>query len=164
MKKDEIYALLDENKIKYEVTNHKAVYNMDDLSGVSLPYQSQIAKNLFVRDDKKRQYYLISVKDDKRVDLKWFKNAYNTRPLSLASSDDLLEIMKLTPGSVTPFGLLNDTLNKVIFYLDKDFDNQIIGCHPNDNTATVWLNTSDLISIIEKSGNEIHLVDIGEVK
>ena len=57
-----------------------------------------ILKNLFVRDDKKRNYYLITVKGNKRADLKEFKIQNNLRPLSFASGQDLYNIMQLTPG------------------------------------------------------------------
>lgn len=135
---------------------------MEEMSKVELSYPEADAKNLFVRDDKKRNYYLITVKGDKKVNLKEFRQANNTRALSFASDTDLLNIMELTPGSVTPLGLLNDRKCKVKFYLDKEFmeGECIIGVHPNENTATVWLKTNDLISIIENHGNEIHMVKL----
>lgn len=116
----------------------------------------------FVRDDKKRNYYLITVKGDKRVNLKEFKQKNHTSSLSFASEDDLMDIMKLIPGSVTPLGVLNDSEKKVQVFLDKEFTKEpgIIGVHPNDNTATVWLKTQDLISIIKGHGNEISVVEI----
>lgn len=80
-----------------------------------------VAKNLFVRDDKKNNYYLITIKGDKRVDLKKFRKNNNTRPLTFASSDDLNNIMGLIPGSVTPMGLLNDKNLRLQFYLDSEF-------------------------------------------
>lgn len=162
MNKNEVYELLNNEGIKYELDEHIAVFNMDELANVELKYPSRDGKNLFVRDDKKRNYYLITVKGDKRVDLKDFRNRFNTRPLSFASSDDLLNILKLTPGSVTPLGLLNDNEHKVTFYLDSYFlsDNGLIGCHPNDNTATLWLNTNDLINLIQKHGNVVNVVDL----
>ena len=85
---------------------------MAELSNIEIPYPEYDAKNLFVRDDKKRNYYLITVKGDKRVNLKEFRKN-NTRPLSFASADDLMGIMGLVPGAVTPLGLLNDTGCKV---------------------------------------------------
>ena len=162
MNKEEVYAYLDSKGIKYEVTEHKAVFNMDEIESVQLPYPSQDAKNLFVRDDKKRNYYLISVKGNKRVDLKEFRKQNNTRPLSFASANDLVKILRLIPGSVTPLGLLNDENRKVIFYLDQDFmgGQQVIGVHPNDNTATLWLNVDDLIHVIKEHGNIVHVVKI----
>ena len=71
--------------IWHEITEHKAVYNMAELTDVALPYPEADAKNLFVRDDKKRNYYLITVRGDKRVDLKEFRHKYGTRALSFAS-------------------------------------------------------------------------------
>ena len=62
MDKNEIYDLLNAQGIKYELVNHKAVYNMAEMSEVELPHPEADAKNLFVRDDKKRNYYLITVR------------------------------------------------------------------------------------------------------
>lgn len=162
MNKQEIYDYLKENNIPHEITEHKAVYNMEELSEVELPHPGRDAKNLFVRDDKKRNYYLITVKGDKRVDLKEFRKAHETRPLTFASPDDLMAIMKLIPGAVTPLGLLNDDELKVKFFLDCDFyeGSGIIGVHPNDNTATVWLKTADLERIIRTHGNDFDVVSL----
>ena len=160
MNKEETYAFLDSKGISYEITEHKAVYNMAELADVELPHPEADAKNLFVRDDKKRQYYLITVKGDKRVDLKEFRKQNGIRPLTFASEEELYAILELTPGSVTPLGLLNDEERRVEFCLDREFDTQdgLIGCHPNDNTATVWLKTQDLLEIIKEHGNAVVIV------
>ena len=84
-----VYRLLTERGIWHEITEHPAVYNMEEMAAVDLPYPEADGKNLFVRDDKKRQYYLITVRGDKRVDLKAFRQANGTRPLSFASAEDL---------------------------------------------------------------------------
>ncbi|GAP03421.1 hypothetical protein FPFC_070370 [Fructobacillus pseudoficulneus] len=157
MGKDDVLAYLDQKNIWHEVTEHKALFSMDSISDVELPYPEADAKNLFVRDDKKRNYYLITVRGDKRVDLKAFRKANETRSLSFASEEDLLQLLDLIPGSVSPFGLLNDDERKVHFFLDEDFLNspEIIGIHPNENTATVWLKANDLINLIKEHGNEV---------
>lgn len=162
MNKDDISNFLDQNNIWYQKTEHKRVYNMDELNDIYLPFPEYEGKNLFLRDAKKKNYYLITVKGDKRVDLKKVKQEHGTRPLSFASSEDLLRIMNLTPGSVTPLGILNDQNLEVIVYLDKEFlkDKGIIGVHPNDNTATVWLKVNDLLDIINKHGNSVKIIDI----
>ena len=67
MNKQEIYDFIKNKNIWYEITEHKAVFNMDELSEIEIPYPEYDAKNLFVRDDKKRNYYLITVKGNKRV-------------------------------------------------------------------------------------------------
>ena len=73
-----------------------------------------------------------------------------------------MNILNLIAGSVTPLGLLNDKELKVTFYLDKDFlkDKQIIGIHPNDNTATLWLKVTDLIDMIKEHGNQVNIVEL----
>ncbi len=159
MNKQEIYAYLKSKGIFFEVTEHKAVFNMDELAKIDIPYPSADAKNLFVRDDKKRNYYLITVKGDKRVDLKKFRTEHQTKPLSFASPEDLAAILSLIPGAVTPLGVLNDTECKVKVYIDKDFLDEpgLIGVHPNDNTATVWVKTADLIHLIEEHGNPVEV-------
>ena len=160
MNKEEIYNYLKENNIKYEIDDHKAVYNMEELKDIALKYPECEAKNIFVRDDKKRGYYLITIKKDKRVNLKDFEKEYKTRRLSFASETDLMNILGLIPGAVTPLGLLNDNDLKVEFYLDSYFKNKLIGVHPNDNTATVWMSSNDLIKIIESHGNRVNIIDL----
>ena len=160
MTKQETYDYLNSLGIDYEVTEHTAVFNMEELDAVELPYPDCDAKNLFVRDDKKRNYYLITVKGDKRVDLKAFQQTFGTRRLTFASADDLMAVMGLIPGAVTPLGLLCDEERKVIFYLDKAFMGGLAGVHPNDNTAMVWLKTEDLVKIIQDHGNRVNIAEL----
>lgn len=162
MNKEEIYKLIKEKGYWHEITEHKAVYTMDEVNDIYVPYPEYDAKNLFVRDDKKRNYYLITVKGNKKVDLKEFRKNNNTRPLSFASENDLMTILNLIPGSVTPLGLLNDQELRVSFYLDKEFltGKEIIGVHPNDNTATLWLKVEDLITLIKDHGNEVTIINL----
>lgn len=160
MNKTETYQYLTDRGISYEVTEHGAVYNMEELAAVDLPYPDCDAKNLFVRDDKKRNYYLITVKGEKRVNLKEFRKAHGLRNLSFASPDDLMAIMGLIPGAVTPLGLLNDEEKKVVFYLDQELEDSLIGVHPNDNTATVWMQSKDLIMLLKEHGTEVNVVEI----
>lgn len=164
MNKQETYDLLRGKNLWMEITEHKAVYNMAELADITLPYPSADAKNLFVRDDKKRSYYLITVQGDKRVNLKAFKQQHGTRSLSFASAEDLLALLGLEPGSVTPLGLLHDSSHKVQLYLDEAFlaEPGLIGVHPNDNTATVWLKTQDLIDLLRAHGTEVHVASMGE--
>ena len=81
---------------------------------------------------------------------------------SFASDVELYNYLKLISGAVTPLGLLNDKDKVVKFYIDDNFfkDPFIIGVHPNDNSATNWLNINDFISIIKNNGNEVHLTKI----
>ena len=162
MNKQEIYDFIKSRDIWHEITEHESVFNMEELSKIEVLYPEYDAKNLFVRDDKKRNYYLITIKGNKRIDLKEFQKNNNTRNLSFASTNDLMNIMGLKHGAVTPLGLLNDKELKVKFYIDKECmkDKHIIGVHPNDNTATIWLKVEDLIEIIQEHGNEVYVVEV----
>ena len=162
MNKQEIYDLLNRKQIPYEAVEHIAVYNMEEAAQIQLPYPEWEAKNLFVRDDKKRSYYLITVRGDKRVDLREFRQRHGTRSLSFASAEDLMAMMGLIPGAVTPLGLLNDEAHRVRCFLDEAFleGDGRIGVHPNDNTATVFLQAADLIRLLEEHGAAVDMAVI----
>lgn len=159
MDKREIYQYLTEQGVHYEVTEHKAVFNMEDVEALDMPYPNLSAKNLFVCD-RKKNYYLITTKGNKRVNLKafWEKNGLNR--LSFASPDDLKAILNLIPGAVTPLGLLNDEHSRVRYFLDAELMGSLMGVHPNDNTATVWMQVEDLVNLIRQHGNEVNIVEI----
>ena len=63
MDKTAIYAYFKSQDINYEPVEHAAVYNMEEMSQIDLPHPEADAKNIFVRDDKKANYYLITVKE-----------------------------------------------------------------------------------------------------
>ncbi|MDO5532925.1 prolyl-tRNA synthetase associated domain-containing protein [Sutterella sp.] len=160
MTKEETYAYLNARGIEYEITNHPAVFNMAEVSHIDLPYPEANAKNLFVRDSA-RNFFLITVQGEKRVDLKLFRAKHGTKRLSFTTADELLSILGLTAGSVSPLGILKDEERKVHCFIDKDLvDLGRIGMHPNDNTATVWLRTSDLIDILRDHGNTVEVVEL----
>lgn len=93
--------------------------------------------------------------------MKTFRKENGLRALSFASADDLQAYLGLTPGAVTPLGLLHDADHAVQFYLDEDFLGHKIGVHPNDNTATVWLAAGDLVRLLQDFGTDVHIVSIG---
>ena len=159
MNKQKIYDFLYSPNIPFEITEHKAVYNMAGLAEIPLPHPEADAKNLFVRDDKRRSYYLLTVFGEKRVDLKAFRREHGTRPLTFASAEDLEALLGLYPGAVTPLGLLNDAACRVKLFIDRDLADGLVGVHPNDNTATIWLRTADLIRIVREHGNEVELAE-----
>lgn len=161
MNKQQIYYLLDENGYNYFSVDHPAVYTIDEMEQSNLPYMEYVAKNLFLRDDKKRHYYLVVMTHDKSADLKKLKDVIGSRKLSFASEADLESKLDLTKGSVTPFGVLNDEERSVEVIIDNDIMNKDkVGVHPNTNEASVWLSPMDLVKIIEDHGNKIEFIDI----
>lgn len=158
-KMQKVCDVLNQNKIDYRLAEHPAVYTIDEMLVLNLPDFEAVAKNLFVRDDKKRNYYLLVVRQDKKVELKAFRDKIGSRNLSFASEEDLNAILGLSKGAVTPFGVLNDDRQTVQVLLDTAFRDGVIGVHPNENTATVWLKTADLASIIKQHGNSVEYAE-----
>ncbi len=163
MSKEEVYLKLKELNIEYLKIDHIPIYTIDEANGLDIENKEYIAKNLFLRDDKKRNYYLLVVKSNKKIDLNDLKNKINSRRLSFASSEDLEKYLKLKKGSVTPLGVLNDVERKVKVIIDEDIlKEEIVGVHPNDNDATVFMKTKDLIRIIELNGNLVEYAKVGD--
>ena len=138
---EEVLSLLRSRGIGFEEMHHPPVYTIDEMLALDMPDQEHIAKNLFLRDDKKRNYY----------DLKALREVLGSRPLSMASENDLWEFLKLRKGAVTPFGVLNDPERRVSVTIDSFFQGSVLGIHPNDNTCTVWIGSDDLVSVIGDS-------------
>ena len=162
MKKGEIYALLKEEGIPFEALEHPAVLNMEDLEALRLSHPEREGKNLFLRDGQKKHYYLLTVRGEKRVDLKAFQRDNGLKHLSFASPEELEELRGLEPGGVTPLGLLNDADHRTQFFLDRDLTGGLIGIHPNENMATIWLRTEDLLRLLERYGSAAQIISVPE--
>lgn len=155
----EVLDMLADLSISHDVIDHPAAHTVEEMDDLALPDTDQIAKNLFLRDDKKQHYYLVSVQKDKTVNLKALRSLLGTRPLSFASEEELFAYLGLKKGAVTPFGLLNDEEQKACFVLDQDLLLlPRIGVHPIENTATVWLPPGDLVRIMESRGKWVRIV------
>ena len=163
MSKEEVYLKLKELNIEYLKIDHIPIYTIDEANNLDIENKEYIAKNLFLRDDKKRNYYLLVVKSNKKIDLNDLKNKINSRRLSFASEIDLEKYLKLKKGSVTPLGVLNDVERKVKVIIDEGIlKEEIVGVHPNDNDATVFMKTKDLIRLIELNGNLVEYAKVGD--
>ena len=148
--KEEVCAYLDSRGVVYDRVDHEAVFTMEAMDALSLPFANVVVKNLFLRDDKKRNYYLVVMPEDKPANLKALRAALGARPLRFVSEEDLQGILGLRGGAVSPFGVLNDTEGKVQVVLDAALrDWPAVGVHPNDNTATLRVPLSDLLALFE---------------
>lgn len=153
------YELFDKYHFIYEVYEHFPVYTIEELDALNIPHPEQIVKNLFLRDDKKQNYYLVTVPGHKTVNLKSLSEKIPSRKLSFASEESLRELLLLERGHVTPIGVLNNAQKNVIVVFDKSLKEQRIGIHPMENTATVFLAFEDIKKIIEDHGNVIVMCD-----
>ena len=148
-KKENVYKKLDELNIKYKKVDHKAVFTMEEMAELNLENEDEIVKNIFIRDDKKINYYLVLIAGNKRVNLKELRNNLRLRPLTFASEEDLEKYLGLHKGSVTVLGVLNDTNHIVKVLIDEDIKKfKEIGVHPNENTASIWLKLEDIEKVL----------------
>lgn len=156
--KQEIKTFLEEREIPFEWVEHAAVYTIDEMEALGLEDMEDIAKNLFLRDQKGKRHFLIVIKGHKQANLKELGERLGVGRLSFASEERLEKYMKLKKGSVTPLGILNDEEREVEVFFDEDFLGKTIGVHPNENTASVYLSTEDLLEIIREHGNALEIV------
>ena len=159
--KAETIALLDRAGIAYELYEHEAVFTVEQAHAAGIPHQELGAKNLFLRDDKHRAYYLVCLPDEKDVSLREVQERLGSRRLSFASEKDLRSMLGLMPGSVTPLGALNDAGRRVEVVIDREIlDAGRVTVHPCDNTATVLLATADLIALLREHGHDVRVVNL----
>lgn len=157
--KQEIKAFLEEKGIPFEWVEHKAVYTIDEMEELGLEDMEDIAKNLFLRDQKGKRHFLVVIRANKQAKLKELGEKLGVGRLSFASEERLEKYLKLKKGAVTPLGILNDDNCAVEVFLDEDFlKMKKIGVHPNENTASVYLETEDLLRIIQEHGNSVEVV------
>lgn len=160
---EDIFALLDEMKIEYSFVSHKRVYSIGEMEFIEIGNKECIAKNIALTDDKKSSFFLLSVRNDKRVDLKNLRRQLLSRALSFLPPDKLEEMLCLKKGEVTPFALLNDKERKFTYVLDDYFSSSLIGIHPNDNSLTVFLNSNDLLKIFKDKGINYQVLPVKEI-
>lgn len=147
--------------ISYAKHDHAAVFTNDESEKLGIGKPEENTKNLFLCDEKGLRFYLLTIQHGKRADLKKLAGDLGERRLRFANADYLMQCLKLTPGSVTPLGLLNDAEGKVKFYIDTDLLKQEkIYVHPDINTATLELSVADFKKAIEASGHTINLYEI----
>jgi len=158
-----VYAALDALGIRYERHEHPAVFNAEDASKYWDPIQGTQCKNLFLRNKKGDRHYLVVLEISKRADLKDLVKLVNDDRLSFGSPDRLMAELGLTPGSVSPFGLLNDADGSVRVLVDQDLKGAArLIFHPNINTASVVVSWQDLERFLATRTNPVRVITLRE--
>ncbi|MBB1122528.1 prolyl-tRNA synthetase associated domain-containing protein [Limosilactobacillus sp. Lr3000] len=155
-----IYTYLDNEGIDYQTINHPPVYTAEAADKYVQNYHFIRTKNLFLKN--KAGYYLVALLENKRLDMKKLKQRLATSRFSFARPEELKAKLQITSGAVSPFNLINDEEHQVTFIVDTDIlrSGQKIGCHPNDNTATIVLAVTDLLQIVKKYGNPVKVIEL----
>ena len=153
-----VYDFLKLHNIAYQKYDHPAVFTADEAKILAAHVPGRQTKNLFLCDDKKRRFYLVTICEDKRADLKHLREFLGEKSLRFAPAEKLLEYLGITPGSVSPLGLINDMNHQVTYAIDQDLLNQDkIYIHPNLNIATLAVSIEDFKKILTITGHELKI-------
>ena len=156
--KNSLINLLESNSISYKITEHKPLFTVEDSKNLRGSIDGAHSKNLFLKD-KKNNFFLVSFIEDIIADLKKASVPLNSKKLSFANEDYLMNILGIKPGSVSPFGLLNDKEKKVKFFFDQEFmEYEIVKFHHLINTSTVSIAPNDLINLIEQHHSKVEFI------
>ena len=159
--KQEIYEFLTAKGIDFEKLEHDAVYTIEEMEKAGITAKGTVCKNLFLRDAKGKNHFLVTVPEEKRIDLKILAEQLGSTKLSFASAERLSKYLGVGQGCVSPLGILNDESKSVTVVFDKDLQfNNAVGIHPNDNTASIWITFDSINTIIKEHGNKVVFVKL----
>ena len=147
--------------IACERYEHPPVATVEDAHIYWAGIDATHCKNLFLRNQKGTRHYLVIVTHTKRADLRAIANQIGDGKLSFASPDRLMKYLGVVPGSVSPFGLINDQEHHVRVYLDRALKTAPrISFHPNINTVTLVVSLLDFERFLAVAGNPVRYVDV----
>ncbi len=150
--------------IDFRLFNHKAVFTVAESQTIEQDIPGVHCRNLFVRD-KKENMFLITLKNETKVDMKRLPPVIGSDRLSFGSAERLWQYLGVRPGSVCPFSIVNDTDKKVRMVLDKAMmEADLVSYHPLLNTMTVTLKPKDLVKFVESCGHTPHIVDLSHAR
>jgi Ala-tRNA(Pro) deacylase len=164
MSPEKLYQFLHQHQIPYERFDHPAVFTVEESKRLSPEMEGGKTKNLFLRDKKGRHHILLTVHEDKRVDLKQVSDEIGSGRLSFCSAERLMQYLGVEPGSVSLLGLFHDREQQVEVYIDQDlWQEEALLCHPLVNTSTLRVLRPDLERFFAATGHAFQLVRVPEL-
>lgn len=157
----ELMAFLDGLGIETETIEHEAVFTVAESAHLKSMVRGGKSKNLFLKD-KKGRLFLLSAEDEAEIDLKQLHKLLGAQGrFSFGSAELLYEVWGVTPGSVTPFGAINDKDGRVTVALDAGLlAHGRVNFHPLENTATTAVSADDLVKFLRATGHEPQIVTL----
>ncbi len=150
-------------QIPYERYEHPPVATVREAEQFSDMHPGAHCKNLFLRDKPGKKHYLVVLRVETEVNLTGLARYFKSGRLSFASNERLLHYLGVTPGAVSPFGLVFDSGHDVTVVLDKAiFKEDTAGFHPNVNTSTLVITVDDLMRFIGQCGNACEIIDFDQ--
>ncbi len=157
----EVLDFLNSLRITYTNHKHQAVFTCEESSVVDSSIKGARSKNLFIKGRTTGKYFLVILDCAKRADLKKIQETLGEKKISFASPEELYHYLKLTPGSVSPFGLINDTDHLVHVLIDEEFwKNDLVSFHPNINTATIQLSKDGFVKFLSHTNHACQVIQI----
>jgi Ala-tRNA(Pro) deacylase len=155
----DVYAALDALGIVYESYTHAPVFTAEDAAEHWADIPATPVKNLFLRNKKGDRHYLVILHSEKQADLRHLVDVIGDDRLSFGSAERLQAQLGLTPGSVSPFGLINDARHAVRVIVDVELrKSERLIFHPNVNTASVTVSVADFERFLESRQNPVRWV------
>ena len=154
---DELIKLLDIKGCDYIYNEHDALFTVEDSNKLRGEIKGLHSKNLFLKN-KKNKFYLFSCEEFSNINLKTISKSLDLGNISFAKKEYLINLLGISPGSVTPFALLNNKENNIDFYLeDKMLESEYINFHPLTNKATVTIKSREFIGFMIENKKKIHI-------
>ena len=158
--KTDLFELLSIKNKDFQIHDHDPLFTVEDSENLRGEIKGAHTKNLFLKN-KKNNFFLFSCDENAQVNLKKFSKSINGNNLSFAKEEYLVKYLGIKPGSVSPFALLNDTKNEVIFYLDEKLaKSEKINFHPLINTTTISLKTMDFLSFMQVNNKKVNIFSL----
>jgi Ala-tRNA(Pro) deacylase len=158
-----VYATLDALGISYDTVEHPAVFTAEEAALHWADVPATKVKNLFLRNKKGDRHYLVILELSKHADLRQLVRIVGDDRLSFGSPERLMASLGLTPGSVSPFGLIHDAKHAVRVIVDDDLRRaERLIFHPNINTASLTISVKDFERFLASVGNTVKWVNLGQ--
>jgi Ala-tRNA(Pro) deacylase len=157
----ELYDLLEKLSISFDYHEHPPLATIEDAIIHWKDFNSGRCKNIFFRNHKGNRHYLVILEHLRQLDIHDLEKRLKQGKLTFASDKRLMKYLGLTPGSVSPFGLINDTENHVHLFIDeklKEFER--LAFHPNINTASLVISQSDFLKFLKHTGNSFEYIQL----
>ena len=152
---------LNELGIPFQIVEHEPVLTTEQADRFIEGIEGVRTKTMFLTNKKKRNFYLVIIDDAKRLDMDVFKEIVEENRIKMASAETLNDKMMLLPGTVSPFGLLNNRDKDIQVYFDQEIVSEERMCfHPNTNEKTIFVNTEDLFTFLKEIGYVPHVIQL----
>jgi Ala-tRNA(Pro) deacylase len=156
-----VYDRLAELGIAYERYEHPPVATVEEAETHWAGIDATHCKNLFLRNQKGNRHYLVILRHTRRADLRAVAAQIGDGKLSFGSPERLMTYLGVAPGSVSPFGLINDREREVRVFLDREvLAAARVSFHPNVNTRTITLSVADFERFLVASGHPFRAIDV----